>query len=205
MPNGASAVGRAVPITRDMYDKMWSLYKEGITAYLIAQQLHISYKTVLRYINVGNPKRDMEPLSERLEAANKKARVRITDVYASKKKTYYDKADMAFSGSMLLALRCLQMANDYAVEGQKSGDTDPKRLATLLSNGKDAHALMEGWRGTMKNLAIGEESEDMLREIEQYNETGMLDPKLRARLQEAIDEAARDQEPLAMKTGGDEK
>jgi len=205
MPNGASAVGCAVPITRDMYEKMWALYKDGTTAFSISKQLHISHKTVVKYIREGNEKRGMAPLINRLSEMNKKCKERIFDVYATKKKKHFDNADRAFTASMGIAMSTLQMVNDYIAKGQKNSEVDPKYLSTLLSNGKDAHALMEGWRGTLKNLAIGEESEDMLREIEQYNETGMLDPKLRARLQEAIDEAARDQEPLTMNTGGDEK
>ncbi len=197
LPNGKPAVGCAVPITRAVYDKMWFLFKDGTTAYLISKQLEISYNTVTRYIEKGNLRRGMEPLSKRLETANKRVRNRIYDIYATKKKKHFDNADKAFTASMGIAITTLQMLNDYVAasrpkDGKPGKPTDPKYFSTLLSNGKDAHALMEGWRGTLKGLAIGEESEDMLHEIEQYNETGILDPKLKARLQEAIDEAAQD-------------
>lgn len=182
--------GCAVPISRDVYERMWELYKKGMPAFRISKQLQVSHVTVRKYIDHGLPARGYEPLRKRLQDQNARARERLFTIHAKRQHEHYNKADGAFTAALGLATDCADIASKFLEERKKDKagirKADLRTLSGLLSVSREAHALMEGWRSTRKALVVGEDSENLLKDLEEFQATGQINANLRAKLGDLI-------------------
>lgn len=178
------------PISKALYERMYELYKAGMAAYRIAKELKVSHVTVKKYIDKGSPEHGMMPLRKRLEESNKRLRERLYDMHSKKQQKYYEEADKAFNVAMSAAIVTMRILANYQLENQKTNfhDVDHNLLHLMVRNANDATELVGKWREMVKALYVGEESQDMLKDIQEYVETGYVSPELQKTLQQVVDE-----------------
>ena len=194
--------GHMPPIERNVFENIWSHYRQGKSYHDIAESVGVSSATVERYVNEGDAKRGWEPLRDRLGKLTKCMQAKLFDHHSKKKAKHFEMASEAFQYALDAAHeRTRAIARfPFVVEERKNGDgttsesltprvlsdDDEKRYALMARTGKDLADLMVTWHNVLKALYIGEESEQMLKDLERFTELGEVTPSLREKVKEIV-------------------
>jgi len=174
------------PVTKEKYEEMWRLFKNATSLRDIAKQTGVHEKTVKKYVDVGDPSRGLEPMRLRLESINKRIRERISVVHAKERVEHYGKAAGAFKQGLDVATATMDRMKKYQDEaaGKPLAEFDDSRLGQMLKNADLAAGLVQKWNDIMTALYVGEQSQQMLEDIKEFEETGNITPELKGRVLE---------------------
>lgn len=128
------------PVTIDVYNAMYAAYMEQQSARYVAEQCGVDRRTALRYVDKGDPKRNLRPLKDRFDAVQTQAQT----------KQDYDlaraRSEVQGAARVMLARVAQRIASVDPAE------IDANRLATIL---KDTQVVLE------RTLGVADASVDV--------------------------------------------
>lgn len=136
------------PITTEQYRAMWREYQTGVSAAEVARRCGLAHGTVLKYIKVGDPKRDMEALSKR----RKRVKVKAREIADHEAVTFRGKV---YAQIQDIVARSVDAAEVSMADLEDYRDTwttvDPKTGKRTFKRGKAGagrRKRIEGWEST---------------------------------------------------------
>ena len=168
-------------ITREKYEEIWIAFKDGKNYTEIAGTLNVSHPTVRKMVEVGSVARGWPPLRERLEKITARLQERIAEVHSASRVKHYEKASTAFKQGLDIAVESMRRMKEFqdTAKDKPAGEFDDQRFGMKLKNADLAAGLVQKWNDIMTALYVGEQSQQVLRDIEQFTETGDISPELK--------------------------